>query len=1043
MKRFVTTLLIILSFISVMTAQNTSITISGTVVGEDDQALIGATIMEKNTKNATITQPDGSYSLRVNDPQKAILVYSYLGMEAQEIPVKGRKRIDVVMKENSQMLNEVVAIGYGSMQRKDLTGSVSSVTAKNIEDIPVTSAIESLKGKVPGVVITSASAAQEAEIYVRVRGGISVTQDNSPLYIIDGVPQENGLSQLNPRDIETIDVLKDAASTAIYGARGANGVILVTTKSGKVGQCHLSYDTYWSFRKMIRTIDVCSPLEFVNYEYERVGASEEFIKTYGEFKDFQTNYGNRKGIDWQDEVYGGTAVSQMQRFGASGGSENARYNISYTFNNDGNMIPNSGLKTHSFRSSLNSNISKRLTFSSNVTYTQKQTKGVGPYQENGAKMSSLIEYRPTVGIIGDDSDLLKYDEAVLDEEDNIALNPYMQLKTQKRNTKNSALDISGRLGYEILQGLKYNLQVGYGKKTLERHSFFTAESSQAKLGGGPYGSIEQNANESLFGSQTLEYSKNWKTVRFSALAGQELHQVISTRLMAGAHGFPDENFETDQLNLGTIPDLPYSDKESARMASFFSRINLSYQGKYLLTGTFRADGSSKFAKKNKWGFFPSVAAAWRAGEEEFIRQLNVFSNLKVRFSYGLSGNNRINNYLASRMYTPSWTPINNAGATTFLATIGNENLKWETNASLNLGIEMGFFNNRLNVITDLYNVKTHNLLLQSNLPYTSGFESCMRNMGATRNQGLEIAISSVNIQNKKFQWSTDFNVSFNRMKVLQLANSDAWNIRSNSGGLNTVDYIIEVGKPLGLMYGYVSDGLYQANEFTYADGKWKLREGMLQSISDVQPGYKKYKNMNPDKDNKINDDDITLIGNANPDFMGGITNTFSYGNFDLSLFCEFSVGGDIYNANIYRYLRAGKGKNTIRQVYNNRYMTIDEQGNNLLTTGDIDALTRINQGRTFPSQQGSYVPFDSSMVENGSYFRFSNITLGYSIPNLKKTGIEKIRIYGTVSNLGVLTSYSGYDPEVRMNSNQGLTPGIDRGSSPRPISFVIGANLTF
>lgn len=1032
--------------------------ITGKVVDSENEPLAGVNILLKGTAVGTVTNSSGYYEVKSKDVSKAVLIFRFVGMTTQEISINGKKIINVTMSADPKMLNEVVSVGYANSRKADIAATVSSITAKEIENTPVATLFDALKGKIPGLVINSSDGSQESSISVRVRGGISVTQDNSPLFIVDGFPTENALSFLSPNDIERVDVLKDAAATAIYGSQGANGVIIITTKSGSVGKTKISYDTFYAFKSLGKKVDLLKPIDFVKYNYEGLGtttgiASWEAI--YGAFVDIEKNYADRKGIDWQEQMYGGVAVNQMHRLGLNGGSKDLRYNFSYSYNNDENMVPNSGMKSHTLLSRIDNNISQKISVGINLNYKYTSLLGVGPYSENGSKVIGLLKYRPTLGVYKNDEDLLNDDQFEIDENesDQMNLNPFTQLKSINREKKTVLYGGSMSAKWKILKDLEYSAQFGYNKTSVQSSTFYTAQSAQAKISSGPYGSVSQNDLVRFSGNHTLQWRSSFGKLKYDVLIGQELKEDISSSFSYGASSFPKDNFGVDYMGLGTQANLPSSDIMSNTMASFFGRANLQFNEKYILATTMRADGCSKFGTNNKWGYFPSGAFAWRAGEEPFIQNLNIFSNLKFRVSYGLAGNNRISNYQALSLYKSSWYPIESTSYTTFNPTLANSDLKWESNLTANVGLDMGFFSNRLSITIDAYKVNTSDLLLNSNIPYISGFDKCIRNIGETESKGLEISLNSVNFKDKDFNWDTNFNIAFNKNKVIKLADSNRWYIQSNSGGMSYSDYIIEVGQPTGLMWGFVSDGLYQADQFNFTNGKWVLKDGEVKSAvhTNPQPGFKKYKNLNPEEDNIVDTKDMKVIGNANPLFTGGITNTFKYKNIDFSFFCEFKYGGDIYNANIFNYVRTGKNGNTTKAVYDNHYTTIDETGRFLLNTDvdnfskDVESLMRLNAGKTFPSINGGYIPFDSYMVEDGSYLRLTNITLGYSLPQkvTKKLKIENVRFYGTAYNVLVLSNYSGYDPEVSMNANSGLTPGIDRGSMPRSRNIVVGANIIF
>lgn len=1018
-----------------------AIVASGRVLDVEHKPLPGATVKVKDGKGVTVTDGDGRFTLK-NIAEGTVLIISYTGYVSKEVKA-AVKMGNIVLEQNDLKLDDVVVVGYGTKSRKDLTGSIASVSGKELSLNPVTNVIDALRGKVPGLVVSSSSGSQEAQISVRVRGGISITQDNSPLYIVDGFPTENGFVGINPNDVQSIDVLKDASATAIYGSRGANGVIIITTKRGYEGLGTISYDNYIGVKKMTKRTPVLSPLEFVLYDYERNGGDANWENVYGPIEDVQKNYAGRKGVNWQDLMYDDkTALSSMHRLGFSGGGKDNKYNFSYTYNDDGNIVPNSGYSTHSLRLSLDQKITSKLSLGANISYFADAVRGVGPYKESGKGFNDLIQFRPTAGIQYTDEQLILNDIDPIDDETSVQLNPLAEIENtiRKKKKKNTTYSLSAK--YSFSPKLTYNLNLGMNNKELESSNFHTSRSSEAKLSNGPLGSVISDVVNESFGNHTLTYSQTLgEKHQFDVLAGQELRIEKSKSLGISAGGFPDDNFGVDNFNLASIANLPTSGKASSKLFSFFGRANYKFLNRYLFTGTFRADGSTKFGASNKWGYFPSVAVAWRASEEKFIKNMDVFSDLKFRLSYGASGNNRIGNYRSLSIYAAGWTPINNEGFTVFSPSLANSGLKWETNLSTNLGVDIGLFKNRVNATIDLYNIRTKDLLLEARIPLSSGYGTALRNVGSTRSRGLEVGIQSVNMENTNFTWTTNFNISFNKVKVLELANSDRWEIG---------DFVIEEGGSLGRMWGLQNDGLYTPDDFTWsaATSKWVLNTGVpVSSYYIPEPGVAKYKDISgPDgvPDGISNDLDRTFIGNANPDFTGGLMNMFSYKDFDLSFFWEFKYGGDIYNQNLLQLIRSSKNKSTTKAIYDRRYRTMDMAGNNLLLTGNAQVLNELNANAIYPSQRASVIQFDDSLVENGSYARLTQLTLGYKFSTklLERLKISRFRIYATVHNPLTITKYSGYDPEVSMNNNNGLTPGIDVGSHPRSASYVLGLNIS-
>lgn len=1044
-KVFTFSVFIILTCFQTLFAQN--FIVKGVVTDTSDEPLAGANVREKgNKKNTAVTNAYGEYTIQVSDPQKSILVFSFLGMLPKEIAVKGQKELDVNLSEDAVMLNEVVSIGYGNMQKKDLIGAVYSITAKELENMSVATLSEALKGRVPGLVITSSDGALESSAQIRIRGGVSITQDNTPLFIVDGLRMDDALDKIRPGDVERIDVLRDAASTAIYGAEGANGVILITTKRGIKGRNTVTYDSYYTFKTLGEGVPLLNARDFVQYSYEQTGGSvKEWEDLYGKYADFEENWGNREGIDWQDVLYGGVGFSQMHKVGLSGGTDKTRYNMSYTFNKNANVIPDSWEKEHNLRVSLDHKI-KNFSFRTDINYLHGKSKGSGAYQENGGQIKDLLKYAPTVGLYGDDQTMLTQNGYYEDiENDNsLVLNPYMDLMTRIREGEEDNISIGGSVNWNIWKGLTYNLTAGYERRFEEGRNFYTAESVSAQLGTGPSGSLRQDKRNYYRGNHTLSYAHSWgKDIDLNVMVGQELYKYVRERVEFGAGGFPDINLGLDNWEMATIAEIPESTKEGYQSMGFFGRAGFSFKKRYLLSATVRADGKSLFGGNNKWGYFPSAQAAWRISDEAFMQKQKVFSNLKLRFSYGVAGNARLNDDY-SYMFAPDFYPVDGERMSALYPTnLNNPDLKWEKNISYNFGVDMGFLKNRISLILDAYITDTRDLLLDANIPYLNGFDKTLKNAGRTRNKGFELAINTLNISRRNFDWSTSLNMTLNRREILALAGTDRWEYYSNSGAQGGADYMIEVGGNTGKMWGYVNDGIYLPDDFDFIDGEWVLKEGIISNtLVTPQPGSRKYKDL--DGNNEIDENDKTYIGDANPLLTGGILNTFRFKNFDFSFFCEFKIGGDIYNANLFTYLRAGKRGNTVQWVFDKRYRTVDEQGNFLLLTGDKEGLKRLNEGREiFPSN--GFVPLDDTFIEDGSYLRFSNVTLGYSVPRhlLNRVRIQRLRFYFTANNLFVITGYSGFDPEVNMNRNNGMTPAVDRGSMPRGHSWIVGMNLTF
>ncbi len=1046
--------------VSALQAQRT-IEVTGKVLDSDKLPIPGVNVVLKGSSTGTITGLDGGFEMRITDPEKAVLVFSFIGFDTQEVLVGNKSVINIVLSYSAISLEEVVAIGYGTAKRKDLTGSVSSIKAGDVDKVPVANIAQALSGKVAGVQVNQASGSPDADIRILVRGGTSITQSNEPLYIIDGFPTEDGLKGIDPSDIESIDVLKDASSTAIFGSRGANGVIVVTTKKGKEGKTLVNYDMYYGFKSLNKKMDVLNPYDFVMLEYERATKSDDellkFNNTYGEFSQIKENYLGRPGIDWQDEVFDGRSPkTQMHKLSVSGGSKGMNYSASFTRNDDDGIMDGSGLERNGVRLKLDYKANDKLKTSYNVSYTDEKTKGMGSLSDQGyfSRMQHIIQYRPTIGL-GDDQELLTsdIDPLLQDDSGNTMVNPIASIEGEQRAKRNRYLTLNGGLEYKLLPSLVYNGSIGYRTRDYNIDEFYTMRSLQGKREGAPYGKKSINHYETITYNNTLtyKYEKN-RFHRFDGMVGMEYFNQKVDFVSLGSKGFPEENFGLNDMALGVDPMINSTYVyPGEKMVSFFGRVNYQLRSRYLFTATFRADGSSKFGANNKWGYFPAASFAWRASEEPFIQRLNVFSNLKLRLSYGTAGNNQIGNFMSLPLMTSDWTAVNDLMVISYRnARLANPDLKWETNVTQNFGVDAGFFKNRLEITFDLYSNTTKDLLLAAQLPYISGHATTMKNVGQTKNNGVEFSITSRNLETKSFSWTTTLNLAANRNEVVSLYKSDFFLAKSGWATVsefNSADYIVKTGLPLGQMWGYTWDGIYGVEDFDYADKVYTLKEGIpVDKNSAAQPGSWKYRDISgPDglPDGIIDSNDMSVIGDANPTLFGGINNQFNYKGFDLSFFLNFSLGADVYNANSMYYSKMSTRYKNVMAGAANRFTYIDSEGVNV--RNDPAALAEINQGKEFASVNGSSsLVFSSRNVEDGSFLRLNTISLGYTLPKslVEKAKIGNMRVYATVYNLKTWTNYSGFDPEVNTRPNGNLTPGIDWGAYPRNMSFVFGLNLS-
>lgn len=1043
-----------------------SLKITGKVIDSDGYEVIGGNVTIKGKPGTgTITGVTGDYSIIVDDAAKDVLVFSYIGMQTQEIPVKGQSIINVTLKADAVMLEEVVAIGYATVKRKDLTGSVTSIKSDELMKTPTSDVTQALAGRMAGVQVAQSDGQPGSGISIRVRGGISITQSNEPLYIIDGFPTEDGMASLDPAEIETIDILKDASATAIYGARGANGVVVITTKSGNKDESKatVNFDAYFGVRKLSKKLDMLSTKEFVLADYERTlgyAKEEDMAKwqsRYGSFLDLDENYGNRPGLDWQEETLGRTTLTQNYRVGVSGGNKKTKYSASYSYFDDEGAMVNSGSSKHTISLNLNSDVKEWLSVTARATFDQRKVYGAGTAGNGeGAdvnarfnKMAQILQQRPTVGISGNDRDLLTGNDPLYDEEGNVLVNPLLNAYEEELEKEFRTFQINGGFTVKLMKGLTFRNTTGMRYQAVRNEQFYGDESIMGKRTS-INGSLTNTENGSFQTSNVLSYSTQFhKKHHLTAMLGQEYVNRWTRFLKGTATHFPNDEIGLSDMSLGTPSSIDTDENYNDKLVSFFARANYDFNDRYLFTASLRADGSSKFGKNNKWGYFPAVSAAWRLAEEQFIKKLNIFSDLKFRIGYGLAGNNRIGSYNSLALLTSVLTAVNNSHVPGYVAKqIPNPDLKWEANKTFNMGLDFGFLNQRITVSPEFYINKSSNLLLNAKLPESSGYSTMIINAGETKNVGIDLTINTVNITNKDFEWKTSLTFSHNKNTVEALTGEAVQHYEAKFG-FNQNTHRIAVGESLGQFYGYRTEGLYQVSDFDYdpATQKYTLKEGIpYHGTRDaIQPGMWKFANID-DSNDIIDENDKTVIGNSTPDFYGGLNNTFSYKNFDLSVFLTFSYGNEVMNATKMIGAKTGSSNKNSLDVANshNRWMTIDAQGNKVTDPAQLAAL---NTGKTVAvysdTEEGDFY-VHSWGVEDASFLKLSNVTLGYNFPKkmIRRAGLSKLRLYFTGSNLLTWTPYSGFDPEVSTMTS-GLTPGVDYGSYPRSRSFIFGINVAF
>ncbi len=1075
----------------------------GQVFDSTGEPVIGATVVEKgDPKNAAVTDFDGNFSLTLKKA-KAVVI-SYIGMVTQEVAAS--QNMNVTLQDDNAALEEVVVVGYTSKARKDLTGSVGSVSGAKLAAVPVTSAAVALQGKVSGVQVTTVDGQPGADVNIRVRGGTSVTQSNEPLYIVDGFQVDN-INDIPPTDIASIDILKDASLTAIYGSKGGNGVVVVTTKSAKEGKVQVSFNANLNISHLAKTLDIMNAQDFVNYQYQWHAAAGT---RNSNAKFFRSNFGNPYDLDmystlpshdWQDEVMGETPVNYSANVTIGGGSEKVKFNLSLTNSEDKGIILGSGVRRTNLNMKTNVQLSDKLSMQYNPKFTFRRDNGAGGSHIGTGGIIDVLKYRPTNGLreFGyidpayadpNEEELFTYTNPKSD----IAINQL--IKHSYTYTNGLAFD------WKPLKGLTLRTEATLGLGWTDNNRFYGALTATGKNNNNlPVAQITNTRRFSYVWTNTAVYNFSVKdTHNWSFLLGQEIQDSQTTTTYIQSLYFP-RNFTAreawNNMSFGTA----YGDRTELstanRTASFFGQVNYNYKHRYLLSATFRADGSTKFAPGYQWGYFPSVSGAWVISEEPFMKNIEWISQLKLRAAIGLVGNNNIANDMWRILYS-----INSNGGPGFGeqtqygekyygnnggAKFSNEEIKWETTITRNLAADISLFNGRVTITPEVYWNTTRDLLYDSYLDSTLGYTSQQQNIGQVTNKGIEFSISGDILQGKDYVLSANINFGLNKKKIDKLNGTDdvLW-YQNGSWKSSYNDYCLKVGDEVGLIYGFVYDGLYQFDEFyfdplnNYQAVPWgssaadngtssdraPREDGYVTVINDISgssnsgiatlPGKIKFKDL--DGDGRITENDRTVIGNTNPKIQGGFGLSGQWKDFDFTANFTYMLDFDINNATAYTLSASEGNKNNFYNVlkdFRNGWQYNDIDGSITGTKGDIlykiyyvddcvNLYKNANQGRDLwnPTDVTKKITH-SYFIEDGSFLRCSDITLGYTLPkNLtQKIGLSKARFYVSASNLFILTGYSGYDPEVDIQT--GLTCGMDYNRYPRARSFVFGTNITF
>jgi TonB-dependent starch-binding outer membrane protein SusC len=1064
MKRYICSLLLTIMFVCYGYAQTT---IKGVVKDEKGETLPGASVFVKGTSNGAVTDANGAFSLKISDPQKDILKITFVGMEELEFPLDGRTEgIVITLSANVKEMDEVVVIGYGAMKRKDLTGAVSSLSSDKIKDVPVASVDEALTGRLAGVLVQSSDGSPDAGINIRVRGGTSITQGNDPLYVVDGFIVRS-ISNISMRDVQSIDVLKDAASTAIYGAEGANGVVLITTKGAEKGKITVNFNSYYGSQRPYNLPRALSPYEYVYYQRE-LDQGTSFSNMYGLWSDVNI-YKSQKGVDWVNKMFNHNVEQKNYNLSIAGGSDNVKTYLSLSRNDQDYIMNTSHRLNDNFNFKVDWDVNKAL----KVSMQAKLSNIVidGPGVSGGNLLGNCVQYASAYSLSQLDAVALEgADDISLEAQGNI-YNPIASIEHDyKKQTTFETSYLSG-ITWKIFKWLTYDVKGSLTFNDNKNTEIYTkGTGTSANYGGYPVATKKDDNKKDWYISNTLSMNFDFKKKgRLSGLLGQDARNLTEKYVSISCKYYPMD-MTADQIlamwNYGT-PDPVYTYiYEPTRSASYFGRINYELNNKYLFSATTRLDGKNVFAPGNRWGFFPGFSAGWRINEESFFK-IPAISLLKLRLSYGEVGNAKVESYWRQEWSFIDASTSSNASKLAYFdedpanamqtaSTMYNDKLKWESKISRNLGLDFGLFNDKITGTVEVYKETTKNLILKMSLPSSSGYSYQYQNIGQVSNHGVEITLNGNILRTHDFLLSANFNITFNRNNIDKYTAPYA-TASAVSYSIGTNEFYIQEGKPLGQFYGFVSDGAYTFDDFYFNPSTkgWVAYDGVpdfSQLISqNYGPGHVKVKDLDGDKVITTTGDK-TVIGCAQPKHYGGFGFNARWKSFDISTLFNWTYGNDIFNASkmMYNHYNGSKKYQNVTETMalGKRFTIIDpETGNNIFsgTYANPERLKELNKNSKLWSPVTNYNFPCSWAVEDGSFLRMSSLTVGYTLPQnmSRKLFITNFRVYATLYNVFCLTNYSGQDPEVSVKSSNPLTPGIDYSAYPRARNFVIGANLTF
>ena len=982
----------------------------------------------KETNTGGITDIDGRYTIQANLGQT--LIVSYIGYRTKEVKVERTTRIDILLQEDNEMLDEVVVVGYGTMKRSDLTGSVVSVTGDELKKSVVTSLDQALQGRAAGVQVTQNSGTPGGGISVSIRG-INSLNGNEPLYVIDGVAisgnntsNNSVLSSINPADIVSMEVLKDASATAIYGARGANGVIIITTKQGKVGKPQLSYDGSFGISTVTKKLDMMDAYDYVKLQLEvdPTRATEKYLPLYEGHQWTLDDYQGIAQNNYQDEIFRTSPVQNYQ-LTVTGGDEKTKYMFSAGYFNQQGVVINSDYERFSARAKIDSELNSWLKLGVNLapTYMNANKTTQGHWASDGV-INAALATSPVVPVYNEDGTWASQSmyavasDGLTGVPNAVALTHIHNYDTDLRLFSNGYIELS------LLKNLKLKSTIGADIREY-RGEYFRPATIPNNGNVAPLPSTERKATEksteviNWLNENTITYFESWGKHELDAVAGVTAQKNIYRYTEATGSDFPNDKIQT--LNNATVKSSK-SERKTWTLLSYLARVNYRYNNKYYLTASIRADGSSRFGKNNRYGYFPSGSVAWRLSQEDFLKDVKWLSDMKIRASYGITGNNNIGDYASIGIMenanyvlgTGTGNIVNGAAQKSF----SNADLTWEKTRQTDLGFEISVLDSRLSLSLDLYYRKTTDLLMDVDIPTITGFEKAMQNIGKMRNKGLEITLSGTPFRGKDFTWDATGNISVNRNKVLALGPTG--DPIFSDGGAGTT-HVTMVGQPIGAFYGYKMLGIFKTKE----------ELDSYPHLADTQVGDVMFEDVNGD--HKIDADDRTIIGNNMPDFTWGMTHSFTFKNFDASISLQGVVGNEVLHLGRRFYTQGEGNQNQLKEMMG-RWQSESNPGNGW-----------IPRANSQPTGQNNAI--SSRWVEDGSFLRVNNLTVGYTLPEAftKKCSIQRARVYVSTQNLLTITSYSGYNPETSFKEDNVTAPGTDYGMYPLYRTCTFGINVTF